>query len=271
MQWCAGQPPIKSTVTYSPSSTPKLGTFKATYFAQAAPPLPGFPSSGSVVIKQFYIRTADTPGASLPESGQQIIDLSREILCTQWASVLMRLVYDFIRSSKPQYGQPPFPIPQFRFVRVALAIESKESHDRRVFMIEERIDKHDQGPWCKYINNNSAVPLLPPGAPARLQHATEFLVFCQHVQYMKTKGLAYVSDFQGGTTLLSDPQIITSPTLTGVFGDGNIQSSFSKFIDEHVCSKFCKFYCLGPLVAHGARSTGSQAGTPSNTHAEVRA
>ncbi|KAJ7588447.1 hypothetical protein C8J56DRAFT_1080475 [Mycena floridula] len=37
-----------------------------------------------------------------------------------------------------------------------------------------------------------------------------FLCFCQHVQYLKTDGLAYLSDYQGAGDLLTDPQIMTS-------------------------------------------------------------
>ncbi|KAI0367935.1 hypothetical protein BV20DRAFT_922686, partial [Pilatotrama ljubarskyi] len=125
----------------------------------------------------------------------QIIDLSREILCTQWASALMDIVYDFVRAS--EHGSPPFPIPEMHFVWVALAIESKESTDRRVFMLEERVDRREQGEWRKYINNNSATPLASTMSSPELQNTAEFLVFCQHVQHLKTKGLAYISDFQG--------------------------------------------------------------------------
>ncbi|KAJ7598200.1 hypothetical protein C8J56DRAFT_1038979 [Mycena floridula] len=37
-----------------------------------------------------------------------------------------------------------------------------------------------------------------------------FLCFSQHVQYLKTGGLAYISDYQGASDLLTDPQIMTS-------------------------------------------------------------
>ncbi|KAH9856694.1 hypothetical protein C2E23DRAFT_711406, partial [Lenzites betulinus] len=258
--------PVSANVTYNPKATPQFGTFKVAFFAQTSPPLPGFPPSGSVVMKQSYIRNhldAPTSGGTagncsahddrssnahapknytLVESGQQVINLEREILCTQWAAALMDLVYAFIARS--QHRGPPFTIPQMRYVLVALAMEKKESPDRRVFMLEERIDSKIDGPWRKYINNGSAMPLSAATATPELRNTSEFLVFCQHVQYQETKGMVFVSDFQGGDTLLSDPQLLTKPCLSARFGDGNVKAAFVKFCDEHECSKFCRYYAL---------------------------
>ena len=52
-----------------------------------------------------------------------------------------------------------------------------------------------EGPFIKYIGNGSARPYdFLEGEEHRLG---EFLSFCQHVQFLKTKGLAIVGDFQG--------------------------------------------------------------------------
>ncbi|KAH9836558.1 uncharacterized protein C8Q71DRAFT_857789 [Rhodofomes roseus] len=256
--WNSQQPPIAGTVFYSPASAPQLGAFKAAFFGQTSPALPDFPSSGSVVLKQIYIRRDDTElrasaakvRIDFAPSGQQIVELGREILCLQWASALMNIVYEFLAGSA---RQPPFPIPVMRFVRVALAIEDKESIERKVFMVEERIDPREHGVWRKYINNNSPTPLLSTSCTPALQHIADFLVFCQHVQYIKTSGLAFVSDFQGGTTLLSDPQIITAPQVGDVFAGGNITSAYTNFVAEHDCSKFCKFFSLEEVGIQSTR------------------
>ena len=47
----------------------------------------------------------------------------------------------------------------------------------------------------KYIGNGSVKPLDFLGETAG--YRAKFLAFSQHVQYMKTKGLAFIGDFQG--------------------------------------------------------------------------
>ncbi|OSC97969.1 hypothetical protein PYCCODRAFT_1376221 [Trametes coccinea BRFM310] len=280
--WSTGVLPVRVVLSYCPTGVPKLGSFKATLFGQVAPSLPGFASSGSVVLKQFYKKPKNperkNPAGSqepieiLP-SGQQIIDLSREILCTQWASALMDIVYEFITNSSQ--GSPPFPIPQMRFVHVALALEYRDDADtdRKVFMLEERISPHEHGGWRKYINNDSPAPIRSSISTTDLQHVADFLVFCQHVQFLQTLGRAFVSDFQGGLTLLSDPQIVTAPYLKGVFAGGNIGSAYVNFVDKHQCSKFCKFYCLEAVasVSQVERSVQSGPGSSGEVRIDFKA
>jgi len=54
--------------------------------------------------------------------------------------------------------------------------------------------------------------------------------------WTKTRGLAYVSDFQGGTSLLSDPQIMTHPALSAIFSQGNVGEVFMVFPTQHICA-----------------------------------
>ncbi|KIJ99773.1 hypothetical protein K443DRAFT_8178 [Laccaria amethystina LaAM-08-1] len=63
-------------------------------------------------------------------------------------------------------------------------------------------------------------------------------IIAQHVQYVKTKKRAYVADFQGGTTLLTDPQILTNSDLGHVFSEGNIPAMFQSFETSHLCNRF---------------------------------
>ncbi|CAK5283906.1 unnamed protein product, partial [Mycena citricolor] len=44
-----------------------------------------------------------------------------------------------------------------------------------------------------------------------LFYMADILCFTQHVQYEKSGGLVFISDYQGSKLLLSDPQIMTSP------------------------------------------------------------
>lgn len=62
-------------------------------------------------------------------------------------------------------------------------------------MVEEVIDEAVDGAFVKYIGNGSVKPLdFLSGTAAYL---AQFLSFSQHVRYVKTKGLAFIGDFQG--------------------------------------------------------------------------
>ncbi|KAG1796185.1 hypothetical protein EV424DRAFT_1353194 [Suillus variegatus] len=66
----------------------------------------------------------------------------------------------------------------------------------------------------------------------------EFFVFTQHVQYVKTGQLAFISDYQGSTVLsVSDG--------SDIFGDGNIEAVVSEFESKHLCNEYCKWAGFG--------------------------
>ncbi|RDX40424.1 hypothetical protein OH76DRAFT_1366283, partial [Lentinus brumalis] len=237
---------VAARLTYNSKAVPQYGTFKLAYQGVTQPVLQGFPSN-SVAIKQCYDKHHH-PSVHLLEGTQQIVDLTKEIQCSQWAAAFTALVYDFMAHS--EYGTPPFPIPKIDFVLPALALEdlslappTRNHESRQVFMLEPYLN----GPWRKLINNASARPLAQAMTDDEGRLLCDFLVFCQHVQYLETKGCAYISDFQGESVghTLSDPQIMTNPTLgDNIFGGGNVGEAFNRFPAEHQCSKFCKFYCL---------------------------
>ena len=64
------------------------------------------------------------------------------------------------------------------------------------YLLEEWITDN-RGKFIKFIHNVPCAPLLEPGEEG--YDLAEFLVFTQHVQYVKTKGLAYIADYQGRT------------------------------------------------------------------------
>lgn len=122
-------------------------------------------------------------------------------------------------------------IPRLRFVRGGIAttigcdsIASSATRTRLpaapttiTYLLEEKISS-DAG-FAKYINNGSAKPLVnevdDPDFTTSL-----FLCCMQHILYTKSGRELYISDFQGGGNLLSDPQIMTSacvnPTLAAL-------------------------------------------------------
>ncbi len=121
------------------------------------------------------------------EGASQGKQLAVELNCIGWAGVLLDMVYQF---TKNWPHRPPFDIPQLRFVGAGLAVS--HSSTRETFLIEELITER---PFVKYINNSSAQPIsFSDNGRARI---AKFLSFCQHVQWEKTKGQVYVSDFQG--------------------------------------------------------------------------
>jgi hypothetical protein len=173
--------------------------------------------------RSLVTKSVDT----LHDSPKQFQNLSMEIACAVWARSLLNLIYDFIDNETKHFGQNPFHIPQFHFVNLALGMEPHDSdthgrHWKNVFLIEEVIHEDEQGPFQKYLNNMSPVPLLM-SCDEDVERVM-FLSFSQHIQYWKTKKQAFVSDYQGKpyehlshvessgrNSLLTDPQISSSP------------------------------------------------------------
>ncbi|KAI0293284.1 hypothetical protein B0F90DRAFT_1596380, partial [Multifurca ochricompacta] len=91
---------------------------------------------------------------------------------------------------------PPFQIPRMRFVEASLAIEcvTSEFDGARAFLLEEVIGG-DEGHFRKYLNNVLAAPVSFTNEDD--EERAEFLTFSQHVQYFKTKKMAFVADYQG--------------------------------------------------------------------------
>jgi len=176
---------------FNPEASSKFGAFKKAMFARTHQPLLG--DSTNVCVKQCWYTCQASRTRLLYDNHTQVTKLSSEINCLRWGSALMKLVYDFIAEQCASRGDPPFEIPQMRFVHTALAITKNTSCD--TYMVEEVIDEAEDDEFVKYIGNGSAKPCR------HLQkdhaHRAEFLTFCQHVQYLKTKMLAFVGDFQG--------------------------------------------------------------------------
>jgi hypothetical protein len=133
--------------------------------------------------------------------------LFREANVLYWAKALLGLVYDVIDCAIADASEPiPFDIPHVHFVEAGLALSycqqdtgvkkpaSKAASIRTGFLLEEVIDGRDAD-FIKYIHNMDLNPLLDPdefGYDFAL-----FLAFTQHMQYVKTGGLIFISDYQG--------------------------------------------------------------------------
>ncbi|KAI5990982.1 hypothetical protein EDD15DRAFT_2169762 [Pisolithus albus] len=75
------------------------------------------------------------------------------------------------------------------------------------------------------------------------EEITVFLAFTQHVQYVKTGGQVYISDYQGSGSLLTDPQILTHPYVSRkLFSEGNmVKGPVVLFESQHICNRFCRW------------------------------
>ncbi|KAG1792078.1 uncharacterized protein HD556DRAFT_1239920, partial [Suillus plorans] len=178
-----------------------------------------------------------------------------------WSKSLLKLTYDFIDRSIASSPEPPlFAVPRVQFVEAGLALchnqasskpRAKTGSTWAVFLLEELIEGSDDM-FVKFIHNMNANPLLN-----ELDYGydmAEFFVFTQHVQYVKTGKLAFISDYQGIIVLLTDPQILTHPYVfficsdsilinaCDIFGEGNIEASISKFEDQHACNEYCEWF-----------------------------
>jgi hypothetical protein len=188
----------------------------------------------------------------------------------------MGIIYDFVNKHIKTHSEPSFMIPKMCFMKNALAIIDM-THE--TYMVEEVIDEAVHGTFMKYIGSGSVKPYESlDGAAA---YRAEFWVFYQHIQYLKTSGLAFIGDFQGkssmsyypyvaltflfcfsgGTCLLTDPQIITASYVSKqdsrldsnpkyykdmglIFSDGNLLSTHTTFPTQHICNMFCNFFKL---------------------------
>jgi len=156
-----------------------------------------------------------------PSLGEQAQKLYREANVLYWSKALLKMTYDFIdrcvdKATKP----PPFEIPRLRFVDPGLVLayaerptnsgpfsgKSNAGSLSSVYLAEEVIPSAGEegtDSFIKFIHNADAAPreLDDPAA----NEIAEFLSFTQHVQYTKTGGLVYLSDYQGSTSTDSAP------------------------------------------------------------------
>jgi hypothetical protein len=172
---------------------------------------PGSVARDKIVSKRPYHKVFATPTATTGPykiACYSLVDelskLFREANVLYWAKSLLKLTYDFIdrciaSSSEP----PPFLIPRVRFVEAGLALAyhqggskpgSKNGSTCAVFLLEEFIDS-DGEEFVKFIYNMDANPLVDYDDYG--YDLAVFFAFTQHVQYVKTGKLAFISDYQG--------------------------------------------------------------------------
>lgn len=167
---------------------------------------------GKVCVKQVYESKEDDATRIIRLKGREELEkLSVECNCLRWASILLDLTYQFIDREVKKKGKPPLDIPELRFARTMIAIVRQHSK-QKVFLVEEWLDLGVDGDaFQKYLSNRFSKSCVSRTAAPEVQTIAEFLIFAQHVQWEKTGGLAFISDYQGAGNLLTDPQITSNP------------------------------------------------------------
>ncbi|KAG1901330.1 uncharacterized protein F5891DRAFT_979512 [Suillus fuscotomentosus] len=233
-----------------------------------------------VVIKwPFYRPSSHTAAAesstlkiacyALADELQKLLNESNVLY---WAKSLLNFTYKYIDHCIDAASSPPsFQIPRVRFMDagIALAFSHHSSNTQgtsnqaptadvkagtfsAVYLLEEPVTFDGPGnqTFTKFIHNKDCEPSLDDDEYG--YDLAVFLAFTQHIQYAKTDGLAFVSDYQGSTELLTDPQILTHRCLSSsvsdgndLFGDGNIASMVDDFEMKHVCNYYCKWPGFG--------------------------
>ncbi|KAK7016701.1 hypothetical protein R3P38DRAFT_2785870 [Favolaschia claudopus] len=233
----------------------KRGGFKLASFGRASKPLFARDLRTDICAKRTFYTEQDEGGIvhHIPNpSSWQAVDLAVEVRCLAWSAALLEDVYEgvdnlgisFIATRNAADTQLPVEIPRMHFVQAVFATEGKTGEPgrpRSVFLVEELIDERVQGQFRKYINNRTPVPtnFIPR---TENHNRALFLAFTQHWQFKRTHGLAFVSDYQGGNTLLTDPQVMSDESLGDIFGSGNIPSGCSSFKTTHSCNIFCEYF-----------------------------
>ncbi|KAG2352293.1 hypothetical protein BDR07DRAFT_1314419, partial [Suillus spraguei] len=144
----------------------------------------------------------------------EIPKLFKEANILYWSNSLLELTYAFIdRSIVSSAEPPPFNIPHICFVDAGLAL-SYSQHGSKVpakggskagsscggYLVEEFIEG---GPdeFVKFIHNMDSNLLLD--YDNYHYELALFFAFTQHVQYIKTSGLAFISNYQGKCLLVA--------------------------------------------------------------------
>ncbi|KAF8058003.1 hypothetical protein FPV67DRAFT_1676776 [Lyophyllum atratum] len=181
------------------------------------------------------------------------------LLC--WATSLLDSaqahVEKLVKSRLPDTA--PFKIPYLRFVQAGIAISLRDidpkavsvSTNRAAYLLEELLPANRKS-FQKYVHNGKAKPLTEPHEAN--YDIAEYCCFIQHIQFMLTEGLAFISDFQGKSSIIYGSvtrlkaillQIMTHPSLgDDLFGGGNIGKIFKLFPVQHSCNRFCEWFDL---------------------------
>ncbi|KAF9441225.1 hypothetical protein P691DRAFT_649391, partial [Macrolepiota fuliginosa MF-IS2] len=167
-----------------------------------------------------------------------------------WASALMGEVYKFVDDTiQAREEAPPFVVLRMQMVKAFVITCNRAGGSTELvggttlngtYLVEEVIK--DEDGFIKYINNTSSSILLQPGTEG--YEIAIFLSFAQHIQYVATHQMAFVSDFQGEEFEIDES---ISSIGKNLFGHRNLEAMFHAFPDKHQCNHFCHWFRPKPL------------------------
>ncbi|KAJ4463808.1 hypothetical protein C8R41DRAFT_872311 [Lentinula lateritia] len=249
-EYCEEGTPSTLFVDLSEKKAAK-GKFKITSLGQSEPPIFDGPE---VAVKQlFFTKTSINSKPSKtseniskgrettvvkhfypcdPENQHRALVMKLKVI--QYGQALLNLVYAYIQSVNPSENVDRFiEIPKFRFVQTALAVEqvplSTPGTRPQVFLLEEDLLAMNKGPFKKYMSNMPHIFMIFDNSEDAVR--ADFLRFTQHVMYWKTGKIAYISDYQGNSSTLTDY--------------GNVPEGFEGLETHHDCNnRFCEFFNL---------------------------
>ncbi|KDQ50824.1 hypothetical protein JAAARDRAFT_141372 [Jaapia argillacea MUCL 33604] len=164
-----------------------------------APKLLGSKPGEPVAVKRPYFSKKEKTIEQICRfpANEEVLRVWKEANILLWSISLLSFTYAFIdRAIRKSPHPPPFNIPSLRFVNAGIAVvHTGHGSLHAGYLVEEMIDSDDHGSFIKYIHNGTAVPALDPSD--ELYGLAQFLCFTQHVQYAKTGGSVYISDYQG--------------------------------------------------------------------------
>ncbi|KAJ7512705.1 hypothetical protein B0H11DRAFT_2301998, partial [Mycena galericulata] len=221
------------------------GAFKLAMFGESKQPLFDNKTNYEICLKQaYYSEPTQCAGATvtqtlLHDAGHQAKLLEMEMRVLAFGSATLNNCYKFMERFMRTHGRPSFPIPDLRFIQAGLAISED---GKQVFLVEESIRSSLNGEFRKFINNRNVIPTTFTDLDDAMRG--RFLAFTQHLQYWLTLKLFFISDYQGTSQLLTDPQVLSSSELGAIFAEGNVSSGYHSLERDHVCNEYCKFFQL---------------------------
>lgn len=203
--------PVPATLMLGPDPVGTAGSFKQAYTGRICS-LSGAPfpdavpfTSGAEVCAKRAIKSVRGSKIELLDDASSLSVLAREMRALEYGAALTKLGYSFIDRELQKADDPPPHIYRLSYVNFALFIAEPTSNGGKrgsngVFLIEDLLNVNT---FEKYLTNSSVVPLEEDRSDF-----TEFLNFIQHVQWAKTGGGMFVSDFQGTTRRSLTPVLL---------------------------------------------------------------
>jgi hypothetical protein len=199
-----------------------IGAFKTAHpeWLTLSPIVPSSLGSWSqhpVVVKRPFSRAPSTQATAATatlkivqySSADELKHVLKESKVMYWAKSLLDYTYNYIDHHIGISPTPlPFEIPHVCFVDAGVALgygqrnasskpgdKSKAGVVSAVFLLEEPILFDDNEEFTKFIHNMDCVLSLDEDEYG--YYLAIFLAFTQHLQYVQTEGLVFISDYQG--------------------------------------------------------------------------